>query len=83
MAGQGFRESMRYIMFFISCVLAFSVSLLIPIDGARSVQAGESAQGKSLDQSTDMDRHDQAEGTVDMMVPHQKHLGPHMKWTRL
>jgi len=30
-----------------------------------------------------MDRHDQAEGTVDMMVSHQQHLGPHMKWTRL
>jgi hypothetical protein len=27
-----------------------------------------------------MDHHDHAEGTVDMMVPHQKHLGPHMKW---
>jgi hypothetical protein len=53
------------------------------MDAARSVQAGESAQGESPGQSADMDRHDQAEGTVDMMVPHQQHLGPHMKWTRL
>ena len=83
MAGQGFRESMRCFGFFLSWVLAFSVSLLTPMDGARSVQAGESAQGESPGQSTGMDRHDHAEGTVDMMVPHQKHLGPHMKWTRL
>ena len=53
------------------------------MDGARSAQAGESAQEESPDQSEDMDRHDHAEGTVDMMVPHQQHLGPHMKWTRL
>jgi len=74
---------MRYLMFSLSWVLAFSVSLLTPMDGARSVQAGESVQGESTAQSMDMDRHDQAEGTVDMMVPHQQHLGPHMKWTRL
>jgi hypothetical protein len=24
-----------------------------------------------------------AEGTVDMMIPHQRHRGPHMKWTAL
>jgi hypothetical protein len=53
------------------------------MDGARSAQAGESASGESTAQSMDMDRHDQAEGTVDMMIPHQKHLGPHMRWTRL
>ena len=53
------------------------------MDGARSVQAGESAQGDSPGQSAGMDRHDHAEGTVDMMVSHQQHLGRHMKWTRL
>ena len=53
------------------------------MDGARWVQAGELAQGESPDQSADMDRHDHAEGTVDMMVPHQQHLGPHMKWALL
>jgi hypothetical protein len=57
--------------------MAFSVNLLTPMDGARSVQAGESAQGESPG------HHDHAEGMVDMMVPHQKHLGSHMKWTTL
>ncbi len=30
-----------------------------------------------------MDQHDHADGAVDMMTPHQKHLGPHMRWTEL
>ena len=68
---------MRYLKFFLSCVLTFAVSLLTPMGDARS------AQGEFSGQSMDMDRHDHAEGTVDMMVPHQKHLGPHMKWTEL
>ena len=83
MAGQGILTSMRCLRFFLSCVLAFSVSLLSPMDGVRSAQAGESAQGESSGQSADMGQHDHAEGTVDMMVPHQQHLGPHMKWTVL
>ena len=83
MAGQGILTSMRCLRFFLSCVLAFSVSLLSPMDGVRSAQAGESAQGESSGQSADMDQHDHEEGTVDMMVPHQQHLGPHMKWTVL
>ena len=83
MAGQGVLTSMRYLRFFLSCVLAFSVSLLTPMDGVGLAQAGQSAQRETSGQSIDMDRHDHAEGTVDMMVPHQKHLGPHMKWTRL
>ena len=83
MADEGVLTSMRCLRFFLSCVLALSVSLLIPMDGARLAQAVESAQGESPGQSTDMEHHDHAEGTVDMMVPHQKHLGPHMKWTTL
>jgi hypothetical protein len=83
MAGQGVLTSMHYFKFFFSCVLAFSVSLLSPMDGDRSVQAGESAQGEFPVQSADMDHHGHAEGLVDMMVPHQKHLGPHMRWTVL
>jgi hypothetical protein len=81
--GHGELTAMCYLKFFFSCVLAFSISLLSPVDSAQAAQAGESAQGESTAQSSDMDRHDHAEGTVDMMVPHQKHLGPHMKWTRL
>ena len=83
MAGQGVLTSMRCLRFFLSGVLAFSVSLLTPMDGDCSAQAGEPAQGESPGQSADMDHHDHAEGTVDMMVPHQKHFGPHMKWTVL
>lgn len=83
MAGQGVRESTGCFKIFMSCVLVVSVSLLTPMDGARSAPAGESAQGESPGQSADMDHHDHAEGTVDMMVPHQKHFGPHMKWTVL
>lgn len=83
MAGQSVLTSMRCLRFFLSCVLAFSVSLLTPMDGARLAQASEPAQGESTAQSMDMDHHDPAEGTVDMMVPHQQHLGPHMRWTVL
>jgi len=83
MVGRGVRESARCLEFFLKCVLAFSVSLLSPMDAPRSAQAGESAPGEPPAQSAGMDHHDHAEGTVDMMVPHQKHLGPHMKWTLL
>ena len=69
--------------FFLICVLVCSVGLLFPIDGVRSAQAAESIQGALSGQGADMDHHDHAEGTVDMMVPHQQHLGPHMKWTAL
>src|SRR5438034_943525 len=83
MAGQGVLTSMQCLRFFLSCVLAFSVSLLTLMDGARSAQADESAQGEFPVESADMDHHDHGEGMVDMMVPHQQHLGPHMKWTLL
>ena len=83
MAGQGIRKSTRWRRFFLGIVVASSGSLLFLMDGACLAQTGESTQGESPGQSAGMDRHDQAEGTVDMMVPHQQHLGPHMKWTRL
>ncbi|TKB91756.1 MAG: hypothetical protein E8D41_09780 [Nitrospira sp.] len=83
MAGRGIQNSTRWFRFFLGFVVAFSGSLFFLMDDARSVQADESVQGESTVQGMDMDRHDHAEGTVDMMVPHQKHLGPHMKWTTL
>jgi len=83
MAGQGIRKLMRCLRFSLGIVVAFSGCLFFLMDGACLAQAGESAQGESTAQSMDMDQHDHAEGTVDMMVPHQKHLGPHMKWTAL
>jgi len=83
MAGQHIRKSTRCLRFSLGIVVAFSGSLFFLMNGACLAQAGESAQGESTDQSMDMDQHDHAEGTVDMMVPHQQHLGPHMKWTVL
>jgi hypothetical protein len=83
MAGQGIRKSTRWLRFSLGIVVAFSGSLFFLMDGACPAQAGEPAQGESTGQGMDMDQHDQAEGVVDMMVPHQQHLGPHMRWTEL
>jgi hypothetical protein len=83
MDGQGPLTSMCCFRFFLGCVLLFSGSLFPLTDTRHSAQAGESAQGEPPGQSVDMDHHDHVEGTVDMMVPHQQHLGPHMKWTAL
>lgn len=79
MAGQGIRKSTRWLRFSLGIVVAFSGSLFFFMDGACQAQAGELVQGESTAQSMDMDQHEHAEGTVDMMVPHQKHFGPHMK----
>ena len=83
MVGQDIRTSTRCLWLSLGIVVAFSGSLFFLMDRARLAQAGESAQGESPGQSADMDHHDHAEETVDMMVPHQQHLGPHMKWTSL
>ena len=83
MAGQGIGKPTRCLGLSLGIVVALSGSLFFLMDGAGLAQADESAKGEPTAQSMDMDRHDHAEGTVDMMVPHQKHLGPHMRWTRL
>src|SRR4029077_12075677 len=83
MAGQVIRTSTCCLRFYLGIVVAFSGSLFFLMGGACPALAGESAQGETAAQSMDMDHQDHAEGTVDMMVPHQKHLGPHMKWTTL
>ena len=83
MAAQGMPNSMHCLVFSLGIVVAISGSLFSMMDGACLAQAGEFAQGESISQSMDMDLHDHGEGTVDMIVPHQKHLGPHMKWTML
>ena len=66
MASQGIRKSTRCLGFSLGIVVAFSGSLLFVTDGAGPAQAGESVQGESTAQSIDMERHDHAEGTVDM-----------------
>jgi hypothetical protein len=79
MTCQSIRYATRCLILFLGCVLALSGGLAALLGGGFAAQAGESAQ----EEGAAMDRHDHAEGTVDMMVPHQKHLGPHMKWTTL
>lgn len=83
MFGHNFHRSTRRLKSFPGIGLACLVSLFFVMDGARWVQAGESAQGEPAAQSGDMDHHDHADGALDSMVPHQQHLGPHMRWTAL
>jgi len=79
MSCQGVRHSTRGFRLFLGYVLVLSGSLFVLMDGGLSAQADESVQGESAD----MGQHDHADGDVDMMTPHQKHLGPHMRWTAL
>jgi len=53
------------------------------VDGARWAEAGESIKGEATVQNMDMDHHEHSEGAVEAMIPHQRHMGPHMKWTAL
>jgi len=53
------------------------------VDGARWAEAGESIKGEAAVQNLDMDHHEHSEGAVEAMIPHQRHMGPHMKWTAL
>ena len=79
MTCQSVRHPTRCHRFILGCVVALSGGLFILMGSGLSVQADESAQGES----GGMDQHDHADGAVDMMTPHQKHLGPHMRWTAL
>ena len=79
MTCQSVRYATRCLRLFLGCVLALSGGLAALLGGGFSAQAGESAQ----EEGTAMDQHDPTDGAVDMMTPHQKHLGPHMKWTAL
>jgi hypothetical protein len=83
MTGQGIQESMRCFSVLLGYILAFSGSQVFLMDAACPVQASELMQGEPAAQSMDMDHHEHADGTVDAMVPHQRHTGPHMKWTTL
>jgi len=53
------------------------------VDGARWAEAGESIKGEAAVQNMDMDHHEHSEGAVEAMIPHQRNMGPHMKWTAL
>jgi hypothetical protein len=83
MAGHSALTTIRCLRLCLGGVQVFSLSLHAAVEGTRPAQAGESAQGDAPGQSPDIDRPDHAEGTVEMMVPYQRHLGAHMKWTVL
>lgn len=79
MTDQAVRYSTRCRRFVLGCVLALSVSVVALMGGGLPAQGSEPAQGEDAS----MDQHDHADGAVDMMTPHKKHLGPHMRWTGL
>ena len=83
MTGQGNPSSTRRGRVVLGMVLAFLGSLVWHIDRAKSTQIVESVQENPTPQSMNMDHHDHAEGTVEAMIPHQRHAGPHMRWTTL
>jgi hypothetical protein len=80
MSCPAFRKSPRCLRLFLGCFLVFSgnqVSLMY------EAQAGEPTVGGPAAQNTDMDHHEHMEGAVESMIPHQQHMGPHMKWIPL
>ena len=83
MTGQGNPSSTRCLRFVLGVVLVFLVSMFCLVDRANSVHAGESVQGESSTQNMDTNHRDHADGTVEAMIPHQQHAGPHMRWTTL
>ena len=81
MPNRGIRKSSRRLRFLLGIVLVYSGILFCFVNGASWAQAGESVKGEAAAQ--DMDHHEHAEGAVEAMIPHQRHMGPHMKWTAL
>ena len=83
MSGQGFRKFARLLKFFPCAFIVCSGSLSWLGYDVLSAQSGESGQEVSADQGMELDHHDHADGTIESMIPHQQHIGPHMKWTAL
>ena len=83
MSGQDFRKSSLGLRFCLGCFLVLSGGLFHFTDGVCLARVDEPAQGEPTDQSMGMDHHEHSEGAVEAMTPHQKHTGPHMKWTTL
>jgi hypothetical protein len=81
MLGQGSHGSTRRVGFYPGILLAFLGSLLFLVNGVRAAQANEPANEEPVAQNMDMDHHDHAAGAVEAMTPHQRHAGPHKKWT--
>lgn len=72
MDSQGFPHSIPDLTLFLSVLAMTFWSGLSIIDGARSAEVGLDA----------MD-HEHSGGAVEAMIPHLRHVGPHMKWTAL
>ncbi len=83
MPGRCIRRSTSRPRFILGPVLVYSGILFSVVDGARWAEAGESIKGEAAVQNMDMDHHEHSEGAVEAMIPHQRHMGPHMKWTAL
>jgi len=83
MPGRGIRKSTRCLRFILGIVLVYSGILFCLVDGARWAEAGESIKGEAAVQEMDMDmdHHEHSEGAVEAMIPHQRRMEPHMKWT--
>jgi len=83
MAGRRNRKSSSSTGILLANVLALLLCLVGLEGDLYPAQTNESMQGESPDQAMDMDHHGHAEGAVEAMTPHQRHAGPHMKWTML
>jgi hypothetical protein len=83
MSGESLRNSTRHYLLFLGGFIILSGNLFSPMHNAFSAPSGGSAQEEHAALGTEMDHHDHAEGTIDSMIPHQQHSGPHMRWTGL
>jgi hypothetical protein len=78
-----FRKSTRGLRLLLSCALVCSGMQLSLLHAATGAEGGAPTGGGTADQNMDMDHHEQAEGAIESMTPHQQHMGPHMRWTAL
>ena len=72
MDSQGFPHSIPDLTLFLSVLAMTFWSGLSIIDGARSAEVRLDAMA-----------HEHSGGAVEAMIPHLRHVGPHMKWTAL
>jgi hypothetical protein len=72
---------MRSLWFCFGLVVASCWSVFCLLD-AHSGQLSRSSQEEAVTRFAGMD-HEHSAGAVEAMTPHQRHTGPHMKWTAL
>ncbi len=83
MSGQDPRASLSLAAPCLGWIMAVAGILFSPSHDAFSAPSGESAPEESSVKALRTNHHDHAEGTVESMIPHQQHNGPHMRWTSL